>query len=170
MGTHPIFESDLDCLTDRFGFLNNEASAPFARSYCGRWRLRRCQGACRHREGTTRRTRQELQALEGRNEIYWSPFHSCGKVWVLLRIRPPSAPSARTFPTCQRVLRSDPATSSVLPTRISPSTAPWCRVALCSKCATFWVRSFCERFPWPRVSPSKSRRRKRTSCTSMATI
>merc|ERR1712126_803122 len=80
MGTHPIFESDFDCLTDRFGFLNNEASAPFARSYCGRWRLRRCQGACRHREGTTRRTRQELQALEGRNEIYWSPFHSCGKV------------------------------------------------------------------------------------------
>merc|ERR1711868_198779 len=74
MGTHPIFESDFDCLTDRFGFLNNEASAPFARSYCGRWRLRRCQGACRHREGTKRRTRQELQALEGRNEIYWSPF------------------------------------------------------------------------------------------------
>merc|ERR1712018_69790 len=23
MGTHPIFESDFDCLTDRFGFLDN---------------------------------------------------------------------------------------------------------------------------------------------------
>merc|ERR1712088_94536 len=80
MGTHPIFESDFDCLTDRFGFLNNEASAPFARSDSGRWRLRRCQGACRHRQGTTWRARQELQALEGRNEVYRSAIDPRGKV------------------------------------------------------------------------------------------
>merc|ERR1711936_513437 len=80
MGTHPIFESDFDCLTDRFGFLNNEASAPFARSDSGRWRLRICQGACRHRQGTTWRARQELQALEGRNEVYRSALDPRGKV------------------------------------------------------------------------------------------
>merc|ERR1712228_958086 len=80
MGTHPIFESDFDCLTDRFGFLNNEASAPFARSDSGRWRLRLCQGACRHRQGTTWRARQELQALEGRNEVYRSAIDPRGKV------------------------------------------------------------------------------------------
>merc|ERR1712179_835076 len=34
----------------------------------------------------------------------------------------------------------------------------------------FWARSFCERFPWPRESRSKFLRRKRTSCTSTATI
>merc|ERR1712107_687079 len=63
MGTHPIFESDFDCLTE-FGLRKNETSSPLPRSH----RRRRChllrQVQTCHRYRSTWYFDQELPSLE----------------------------------------------------------------------------------------------------------
>merc|ERR1711970_561429 len=63
MGTHPIFESDFDCLTD-FGLLKNETSSPLPRSHRRRRRHLLCQVQTCHRHRSTWYLDQELPSLK----------------------------------------------------------------------------------------------------------
>merc|ERR1712021_214464 len=78
MGTHPIFESDFDCLTDSPNsdqILNNEGSSPLSRGHrCrGRHLLRQVPQGHRHR--SLRHPCQGFPSLEGRVEVHLGEIH-----------------------------------------------------------------------------------------------
>merc|ERR1712021_58391 len=78
MGTHPIFESDFDCLTDSPNsdqILNNEGSSPLSRGHrCrGRHLLRQVPQGHRHR--SLRHPCQGFPSLEGRDEVHLGEIH-----------------------------------------------------------------------------------------------
>merc|ERR1712021_288938 len=78
MGTHPIFESDFDCLTDSPNsdqILNNEGSSPLSRSHRCRGRHLLRQVPQGHRHWSPRHPCQGLPSLEGRDEVHLGEIH-----------------------------------------------------------------------------------------------
>merc|ERR1712189_95888 len=142
MGTHPIFESDFDCLTDfdRIGLIKKNSSITPKRSMLP----------------TVVTSMSRPVPSPSRDPVAPSPKTSVTcrsrSGWPAQRIAPLCELFAPTFLTCQRELRLDSATNFVPPTPISPSTALLSREALSSRSETSWARNFFVESQWLRES------------------